>query len=136
MELLYIRDRIRGWSSDLDGLFIRATRLRHRHRRLCIRIRGRLSVQPKSIPQRIPSVSVQVTPPMGPRQLTFHRVFSWQQCKVAGILMGGCFFLSYRETRTCLSSSNLYPFIPRNRYPDLRGYIFLLAAFSDISTDF
>lgn len=46
------------------------------------------------------------------------------------------FFLSYRETCTCLSSSNLYPFILQNRCPDLRRYIFLLAAFSDIPTNF
>lgn len=75
---------------------------------------------------------MQVTPPMGPRQLTFHRVFSWRECKVPGILMGGYIFLFYRETRMCLSSSNLYPFILQNRYSDLRRYIFLLAAFSNI----
>lgn len=36
------------------------------------------------------------------RQLTFHRAFSWQECKVASILMGGClpanFFLLSQNT--------------------------------------
>lgn len=59
--LLYAHDRTHGWSSDLDRLFIQATRLRHHHRRLCTRKRRRFSVRSKSIPQRIPGVSVRVT---------------------------------------------------------------------------
>lgn len=113
-RFLYAHDRTCGWSSDLDGLFIRTTRLRHRHRRLCTRtgkVLGSAKKHSSANSERIGASNAADGPPT----LTFHGVFSWRECKVAGIsarLPRSHSFYSRRETHTCLSSSDLHPLSP------------------------